>query len=256
MSAPRTALVTGAADGIGLAIATRLAEAGLRVALADLNGEAAQARAAGLGPGHIAIGMDVASEAAVDGAIETTIAAFGRLDIAICNAGIAEPQLPTTEQTIEAFRHVLAVHLDGTFLTARAAARHMIARGEGGAIVTISSIAALGGLPRRNAYGAAKAGIAALTRSLACEWAAHGIRVNAIAPGYTRTALVARLIDEGRIDETALRRRTPMGRLANPAEIAEAAWFLCSPAASFITGALLPVDGGWSAYGAAGDASA
>jgi len=119
-----------------------------------------------------------------------------------------------------------------------------------GAIVNIASIAGLAGIPGRNAYGAAKAGIAAMTRSLACEWARHGVRVNAVAPGYVRTALVDDLVRNGALDSRAIEARTPMRRLAQPDEIAAAITFLASPEASFITGVTLPVDGGWLALGA------
>ncbi len=247
------ALITGAAEGIGLAMATRMAQAGCRVVIADLDRDHAQSRAAELGADHLGIAMDVGSEAAVEAGFAEIDAAFGRLDIAVCNAGIGDTHLPTLEQDIASFDRVLRVHLNGTFLVARAAARRMMAQG-GGAILNVSSIAGITGLPRRNAYGAAKAGIAAMTKSLACEWAGQGIRVNAIAPGYTRTALVKTLIDAGRIDGDKLSRRIPLGRLAEPAEIAEVAWFLCSPAASYVTGSVVSVDGGWSAFGDAGDA--
>jgi NAD(P)-dependent dehydrogenase (short-subunit alcohol dehydrogenase family) len=130
----------------------------------------------------------------------------------------------------------------------------MMAQG-GGAILNLASIAGLTGLPKRNAYGAAKAGIIAMTRNMACEWARYGIRVNALAPGFVSTALVQKLEAAGRIDRARLERRIPMGRLAEPAEIAETAWFLCSPAATYVTGSVLSVDGGWHAFGDAGDAS-
>ena len=250
----KTALITGAAEGIGLAIARRMAEAGCRVVLADLTLSTVQARAAELGPEHRGIAMDVTQPDAIEAGFAEIDAVFGRIDIVVNNAGIGDSHLPTLEQDFARFEQLLRVHLNGPFLVARAAAKRMIAQG-GGAMLNISSIAGIVGLPRRNAYGAAKAGVAAMTKSLACEWAAHGIRVNAIAPGYTRTALVQTLIDVGRLDVGRLERRIPMGRLAEPAEIAEVAWFLCSPAASYVTGSVVSVDGGWTAFGDSGDAS-
>ena len=124
------------------------------------------------------------------------------------------------------------------------------ARGNRGAIVNIGSIASFGGIPGRNAYSAAKAGVLGMTRALASEWARKGIRVNAVAPGYVKTALVAGLVERGAIDAQAIARRTPMGRMAAPEEIAQTMAFLVSPQASYITGAVLPVDGGWGALGA------
>jgi NAD(P)-dependent dehydrogenase (short-subunit alcohol dehydrogenase family) len=180
---------------------------------------------------------------------------WGRLDVLVNNAGIGDTHLPTLDQTIDSFDRILRIHLTGTFMASREAARVMISQG-GGAIVNISSIAGITGLPRRNAYGAAKAGIVSLTRSMACEWAGNGIRVNAIAPGYVGTELVHRLEQAGKIDMDRLKRRIPMGRLAKPEEIADTAWFLASPQASYITGTVVSVDGGWHAFGDAGDASA
>ncbi|TNC13031.1 glucose 1-dehydrogenase [Methylobacterium terricola] len=249
----QVALVTGAADGIGWAMARRFAAAGCCVALADLDHDRTAARAAELGDRHLAVRADVADEASAIAMVEETVARLGRLDILVNNAGIGDSHKPTLEQDLATFDRILRVHLDGTFVASREAARAMA--GQGGAILNVSSIAGLTGLPRRNAYGAAKAGIVAMTKSMACEWAGAGIRVNAIAPGYVGTALVAKLFEAGRIDRGRLERRIPLGRLADPAEIAEAAWFLCSPSASYVTGAVLSVDGGWSAYGDAGDAS-
>ncbi|MCB1334008.1 MAG: SDR family oxidoreductase [Roseivivax sp.] len=244
----RTVLITGGAEGIGWATARLFAARGNRVVIADLSG--AQARAAELGPAHQGITLDVTDE----GAVIAAFAALGRIDVLVNNAGIGDTHLPSTEQQIDSFRRVLDVHLAGAFLMAREAGRQMIAQG-GGAIVNLSSIAGVVGLPRRNAYGAAKAGVSMMTRSLACEWAGAGVRVNAVAPGYARTALVQKLVDAGRIDLDAIRRRVPMGRLIEPAEIAEAIWFLASPAASAITGVTLSVDGGWAAFGDFGDAT-
>ena len=253
---PQTvAVITGAADGIGFAIAEQLAAAGHRVVIADLDAAKARQRAATLGPQHDFIRMDVASESEVVAAIAEIATRHGQIDVLVNNAGIGDSHLPTLEQSVDSFDRILRVHLNGLFVTSRETARMMIARGAG-VILNISSIAGITGLPRRNAYGAAKAGVAAMTRSMACEWARHGIRVNAIAPGYAKTALVRTLIDAGRLDEARLARRIPMGRLADPKEIAQVAAFLCSPAASYVTGSIVSVDGGWTAFGDFGDASA
>ncbi|WP_200305767.1 glucose 1-dehydrogenase, partial [Paracraurococcus ruber] len=245
-------LVTGGAEGIGWAIARRFAAGGHRVAIADLRGDAAVARARELGEGHLGIACDVAVEPQVIAMVGKAAAAFGRLDVLVNNAGIADSFLPTVEQGTDLFGRQLDIHLKGTFAASREAAKAMLPAG-GGAIVNLASIAGLTGLPRRNGYAAAKAGIIAITRTLAAEWGRGGIRVNAIAPGYVRTALVEALEREGRVDTGAIGRRAPLGRLARPEEIAEVAWFLASPAASYVTGVTLPVDGGWMAYGAAGD---
>ncbi|MDB5886244.1 MAG: short-chain dehydrogenase/reductase [Polaromonas sp.] len=249
------AIVTGAAAGIGWATAQRLAADGLRVALLDLRTDAAQARAAELGSIHLGLGCDVTSEESVEAAVAAVLERFGCIDALVNNAGIGDQTGPTTEQNVQAFDHVLAVHLRGTFLMSRAVARHMLhaASTPGrsrGAIVNLGSIASSTGLPARNAYSAAKAGVLGMTRAMASEWARAGIRVNAVAPGYVRTALVADLERKGAIDAAGIRRRTPLGRMAEPAEIAEVIAFLASSRSSYVTGALIPVDGGWTAFGA------
>jgi NAD(P)-dependent dehydrogenase (short-subunit alcohol dehydrogenase family) len=248
------ALITGAADGIGWATAQAFAEAGYQVALVDINAENAESRAGELGPGHAAFGCDVSREQDVLRTFEKLKQQFGRLDALVNNAGVGSPHLPTVEQTVESFEQILRIHLTGTFLFSREAYGVMAPR-KAGSIVNISSIAGILGLPKRNAYGAAKAGIASMTKSMACEWAGSGIRVNAVAPGFVATALVKKLEADGFIDMPRLQRRTPMGRLAQPSEIASAIYFLSSNAASYITGAVLSVDGGWAAFGDAGHAS-
>ncbi len=253
-TASPTTLVTGGADGIGWAIARRFAVAGHAVAIADIDGGRAAARAAELGPAHLGLACDVADPDSVAATCERVAATLGTPDVLVNNAGIGDVNVPTVEQDAGHFRRVLDVHLAGTFLMSQRVATAMIAGGRGGAIVNLASIAAFAGLPRRNAYGAAKAGIVALTRNMACEWAAAGIRVTAVAPGYVETELVRGLVAQGLLDPDLIRRRTPMGRMIAPTEIAEAVWFLASPAASAITGTVLTVDAGWSAFGAAGDA--
>ena len=240
----KTALITGGAAGIGRATADLFASRGFKIIVADP--EAADTTGTNLQ----SVQLDITDENSV-------LALFrdiGPIDVLVNNAGIGDNHLRTVDQDIDHFRKVLDVHLSGTFLMAREAAKRMKST-SGGSIVNLSSIAGVVGLPRRNAYGAAKAGISMMTKSLACEWAADNIRVNAVAPGYTRTALVDRLIQDGRVDEIAICKRTPMGRFMQPQEIAEAIWFLASPAASAITGVTLSVDGGWAAFGDFGDAS-
>ncbi|MAS03404.1 MAG: short-chain dehydrogenase [Ahrensia sp.] len=248
---PKTTVITGGADGIGWAMARLFAERGHSVIVADLDRDKAEARAAELGGDCSGVACDVTREEDV----KRLASSLSRCDVLINNAGIGDSAKPTLEQDIGHFRAVLDVHLAGAFLCSREIGRLMIAQGSG-SIVNISSIAGLDGIPGRNAYGAAKAGIAMMTKSLACEWASHGVRVNAIAPGYTRTALVEKLAAEGALDLDLIKRRSPMGRLVESSELTEAAWFLASPAASAITGAILSVDCGWAAFGAAGDASA
>lgn len=244
----RTVIVTGGASGIGWATARLFCQRGDTVVIVDLHN--ARERAEELGQGATGHELDVTHESEVRALFDSV----GRVDVLVNNAGIADSALPTLEQAFSDFRKVLDVHLGGTFLMAREAASAMTANG-GGAIVNLSSIAGVVALPRRNAYGAAKAGISMMTRSMACEWAEAGVRVNAVAPGYVRTALVQKLITDRKVDVGSIQRRTPLGRLVEPDEIAAAIWFLASPAASAITGVTLSVDGGWAAFGGAGDAN-
>lgn len=249
------AIVTGAADGIGWATAQQLAAQGWCVALLDLRPDAVVQRAAELGAQHLGQACDVTEAQSVQTAVAAVVQRWGRVDALVNNAGIGDQTAPTLEQTAEAFDRVLAVHLRGTFLMTQQVLAQMAqqprdGRGNRGAIVNIGSIASFGGIPGRNAYCAAKAGVLGMTRALATEWARSGIRVNAVAPGYVATALVASLAQKGAIDGQAIAHRTPLGRMAEPAEIAQAIVFLASAAASYITGATLPVDGGWAALGA------
>lgn len=249
-SSRRVAIVTGAADGIGWATAQRLARDFGHVVVADLRADAAAARAETLGATHAGIACDVSLEASVVGLMQQVRERFGHLDLLVNNAGIGEQSVMTLEQSVEAFDRILSVHLRGTFLASREAARMFVDQGGGGAIVNLSSIVAFGGHPGRNAYGAAKAGISSMTEAMATEWARDGIRVNAVAPGYVLTELVKALVARGALNLANIEERTPMGRVAQPEEIAEAIAFLGSARASFITGVTLPVDGGWQAFGA------
>lgn len=252
---PRAVIVTGGADGIGWAAARRFAAAGDRVLIADRNGEAAVARAASLGPQHAGLRTDVAVEADVRAAVERCREIHGRVDVLVNNAGVIDAQAtPVLDQPVDAFRHLMAVNVRGAFLAAREAGRVMLEQGAG-AVVNLGSGAGVAAVPLRNGYGASKAAVASLTRTLACEWAGRGVRVNAVLPGYTRTELVQALIDNGKVDPSAVARRVPWGRMAEPSEIAEAIYYLASDRASYVTGGQLVADGGFLAFGGAGAAS-
>jgi NAD(P)-dependent dehydrogenase (short-subunit alcohol dehydrogenase family) len=240
-------VISGGARGIGAATAERFVADGAHVIVLDRELGA-------LPPGREGHIVDVTDEAALVAVMEGIAAQHGRIDVLVNNAAIADDFQPTSEQTLAAFEHGLAINLVAPLRLATAAARVMRERG-GGAIVNLSSIAARGGLPRRNSYCAAKAGVEAMTRQLACEWAQHGVRVNAVAPGYIATPGVMALEAEGKRSLRGIRRRIPLGRLGQPEEIADAIAFLASPRAAYMTGTIVPVDGGWSAFGDAGDAA-
>jgi NAD(P)-dependent dehydrogenase (short-subunit alcohol dehydrogenase family) len=245
----RVAVVTGAAAGIGRATAEALAQAGAHVALTDVDGEAAAATAGELAAAGLpveAARMDVTDEDEVTRVIDDLATRRGRLDVLVNNAG-AGARAPTVELATEGWRRAIAVGQDGAFFCARAAGRHMLAGGSG-AVVNVASIMGVvgGGFYPHLAYHAAKGALVNMTRALACEWAEAGVRVNAVAPTFVRTRLTEQLLADPEM-ERALIGATPMGRLARPEEVAAAIHFLASDAASMVTGAVLPVDGGWLA---------
>lgn len=247
----RKALVTGGASGIGETTARLLAELGAGVAIADLNADGLQAAVQRTGASSSTAG-DVASSSDAERMVAEAAAALGGLDLVFNSAGIGDDLVPVHQQDPDRWQRVVDVNLRGTYLVCRAAGRLML-EAKRGAIVNVSSIVGLDAFPGRSAYGVAKAGVIHLTKTLACEWGSAGIRVNAIAPAYTLTPMVQSLLDRKIFDPSLIERRTPLGRLASPEEMAKAAAFLLSDWASYITGVVLPVDGGWSAYGAAGD---
>ena len=250
--AAKVVLITGGARGIGFAAAEEFATRGARVAINDLNADAAKEAAARLGPQHIGIGGDVASEADTQAMVDAALS-LGHLDVLLNNAGIADSWGPIINHPVEHWRRVMDVHVTGMFMLCQRAAVPMLKQ-RSGVIVSLSSIAGLVGLPRRPAYSTAKASIAMLTKILAVEWAANGVRVNAVAPGYIETPLLRVNVDAGNVDLHDLKSRTPMGELGKPEDVAKAIAFLASDSARYITGVTLPVDGGYTAWGGQGDA--
>ncbi len=240
----RVALVTGGGNGIGRATGHALAQAGARVAVTDLNRAAAETVAAEIGgEAHL---LDVAAEAQARAVVAAVADRHGRLDILVNNAGLGA-RMPAVDMPAERWRQVLAVNVDGGFFCAREAGRHMLKAGRG-AVVNVASIMGLvGGAHYPNlAYHTAKGAVVNFTRALACEWAASGVRVNAVAPTFARTRLTEPLLAEEAMAARLLQ-DTPMGRFVEPEEVAAAILFLASDAAAMITGVTLPVDGGWTA---------
>jgi NAD(P)-dependent dehydrogenase (short-subunit alcohol dehydrogenase family) len=238
----RVALVTGASQGIGEAIARALASAGASVAVADLPSKqaASEALAAQLGNGARGYGLDVTDVPAIRPLLERIAQEMGSLDILVNNAGIRSGT-PTLELTEAEWDRVQAVNLKGTFFCAQAAAPLMLERGWG-RIINVSSQLVDASSPSRAAYAASKGGIMALTRSLALEWPTHGITVNAIGPGPTATPMTAGASPER---DAQVLGRSPLGRRLEPHEIAGSVVFLASEEAAAVNGHLLFVDGGW-----------
>jgi len=244
-----TAIVTGAAQGLGEHMARGLAEAGADVVIADMNLDGAErvAEAIGkIGRASVALEVDVSKVHAVERMVKETVAQFGKVDILINNAGMST-DVPAERMEMKDWRRVLDVNLDGTFLCSQRAGQEMIKRKKGNIINIASMSALIINKPQRNAhYHAAKAGVVMLTKALAAEWARYGIRVNAILPGYMATPDVAtRLLPE--LGER-FASSTPIGRVGNPDEMKGPALFLASRASSFVTGCALVVDGGFTLW--------
>jgi NAD(P)-dependent dehydrogenase (short-subunit alcohol dehydrogenase family) len=236
-------VITGGCSGMGLAASKMFAAEGAIVAVNDLSPEATASTVAELessGAMAMAIPGDVSSRPVADQSVAAVVARFGRIDVLINNAGIATAQ---AAEVYDAWDRVLAVDLNAPFYWSQAVANASMIQ-HGGVIINISSLAGLVAFPRDVGYIAAKTGVVGLTRALAVEWAKYKIRVNCICPGFTETQIIkdVEAIEPDRFSER--RQRIPIGRAAQPEEIAAAMLFLASAPASFITGAILPVDGG------------
>ncbi len=248
--AHKVCVVTGAAYGIGRATAMLFAAEGASLVVTDIQPDPLEAVAKELREAGCKVATvvgDVSVEADAKQMIAAATAEFGRLDVLVANAGII-PLDDILSTTVEAWDQVMAVDGRGMFLTCKFAIEAMAAQ-NGGSIVCLSSISGVAGQSRQAAYGPAKFVATGLTKHLAIEWAAKGIRVNAVAPGTIRTERVKHLPEEpgGAEYLAAIEAMHPMGRIGEPSEVAEAILFLASDAASFITGAVLPVDGGYLA---------
>jgi NAD(P)-dependent dehydrogenase (short-subunit alcohol dehydrogenase family) len=245
----QVALVTGGNGGIGLGMALGLAEAGADVAIwgtnEDKNAAAAEVLGA-TGRRVLALRCDVSDEDQVIDSFAKTVAELGKVDVLFANAGIGRTAR-FTDMPLKQWRRVMSVNLDGAFLCLREAARHMVERGEGGALVAVSSVSAIDGAPGMQHYAASKAGLVAMMRGLAVELARHKIRCNTILPGWTETDMNAQL----RENETFMRAttsRTPIRRWGTPSDLAPVAVFLADKTIEFHTGDMLVVDGGYTIF--------
>lgn len=248
----RVCLITGGTSGIGRAIAMGYAQAGAKVVACSSSADKVGAIRKELGEAHEALQMDVCDSRSCAGAVEQVVKKFGRLDVLVNAAGVTK-RLPTLEFPVEEFERIIRVNLTGNFIVAQAAGRVMKDqtpdnKGVRGAIVNIASLSSYVALEGVCAYGCSKAAVAHLTKSLANDWAQYGIRVNAIAPGVFPTPLNRHLI-EGTPRGEWFKKHTPMGRFGDADELVGAAIYLISPSASFTTGEIISVDGGFLARG-------
>jgi 3-oxoacyl-[acyl-carrier protein] reductase len=246
----RIVLITGGGGDIGTACAVAMAREGAIVAVTDNRLDMAERTAERI----VATGgkakpyrLDVLDEAGMENVMACVGVDLGPVNILLNLAGDTVIK-KTIDMTVAEFDHVLRVNVTGQFIAARAAARRMLERRQGGAVINIASILGYGGTPRRAGYSASRAAIINMTRTLAVEWALDGIRVNCIAPGWTMTAALRHAISTGSLDVSALIERTPMGRLPEVNDIASVVVFLASDESSMVTGHTIPIDGGVTAY--------
>jgi NAD(P)-dependent dehydrogenase (short-subunit alcohol dehydrogenase family) len=246
----KVAIVTGASKGIGKAIATRFAREGASLVVASRSRDALEKVAHEIkstGGEALVVTVDVRNADSIDELVKKTVSHYGRLDLLVNNAGITMGGA-SEGLSPEDWRTAMETDLFGVFFACQAAARVMIPQG-GGNIINISSVNGILAAPRRAAYCSSKAGVNALTKVLAIEWADRNIRVNAIAPGYVRTELVQDVIDKGAISMDAILRRTPQHRIGEVEDIAGLAVYMASDESSYMTGSIVTIDGGWTAYG-------
>jgi NAD(P)-dependent dehydrogenase (short-subunit alcohol dehydrogenase family) len=247
----KVAIITGASKGIGKGIAIRYAEEGAAVVLASRSEDLLAAIAWQIeasGGRALTLPLDVRRPESVEAVVQRAVREYGRLDVMVNNAGISMVH-PSEELKPEDWQRALETDLFGVFYGCQSAARQMIAQGTGGCIINITSVYGLVAAPMRAAYCASKAGANMLTKLLACEWASKNIRVNAIAPGYVRTELVQGIIDKGMLPIGAIEKRTPQGRIGEVSDLLAVAVLLASDESAFMTGSIVTVDGGWTAYG-------
>ena len=245
----RTAFVTGAATGIGAAIAVALARNGYDVAISARQAERladTEKQISAFGARAVPLALDLSALEEIEPAVAKVFQAFGRLDVLVNNAG-ATLRKPVLEVTPDEWESVMQPNLKGTFFLCQKAGRRMIERGTAGCIINLASAHGVVGFPNRSVYGISKAALIHMTRMLAIEWAEYGIRVNAIAPGTVETASRAEILADPKVKEAMLN-RVPLHRFATPMEIADAVCFMASPAAAYMTGQTLLLDGGLTAY--------
>lgn len=252
----KVALVTGAGRGIGRAIALALAREGADIVVNAAHLSTAEETAEAInnliapdfGVRAIAIEADVSDEGQVDRMVNKAIDEFDGIHILVNNAGVSLEIAPTVEQSLEKWDRMMSVNVRGVYLCCRQVGKWMIAH-RTGKIINIASIFGMSGFPMRTAYSPSKAAVINMTQCLAVEWGKYNINVNCIAPGEVMTDMLRNYIKQGELDLEAIQRRIPLGRVATPEDIANAAVFLASEEAEYITGVTLPVDGGWTAYG-------
>lgn len=246
----KSAVITGGAQGLGLAVANSLALLGVRVFILDLQGEKAAEAASKLpGDQHVGIQCDVTDGLARQSVIDNVCATTGRIDILLNNAGI-QHHAHAEEMNETKWRQVFDVNVHAMMMMSRDVAVASMLPNESGSIINIGSISSLFGMPRRSVYVTTKTAVLGLTRALATEWGNRGVRVNAIGPGYHLTPLFEEYAQRGAIDAEQIKRRIPMGKLGRSEDIGRAAVFFASDLARYVTGQFLMVDGGYTVYGA------